>query len=125
MARLVIFALALAAVAANDSVNVVDGNTNGFDGAPCAAEQTQCDDGACCATANWCCYGVVPPPYKTEMTVNGRTCYEKMRSDQEREQGQRRRGAARRHRPTRPRRRRRRRHDRTRRPGGLKALLST
>ena len=84
MARLkVIFALALAVVAANDSVNVVDGNTNGFDGAPCTAEQTQCDDGACCATANWCCYGVVPPPYKTEMTVNGRTCYEKMRSDQD------------------------------------------
>lgn len=84
MARLkVIFALALAAASANDSVNVVDGNTNGFDGAPCTAEQTQCDDGACCATGNWCCYGVVPPPYKTEMTVNGRTCYEKMRSDQE------------------------------------------
>ena len=68
MARLkVIFALALAAVAANDSVDVVDGNTNGFDGAPCTAEQTQCDDGACCATGSWCCYGVVPPPYKTEM----------------------------------------------------------
>ena len=84
MARLkVIFALVLAAAAANDSVDVVDGNTNGFDGAPCTAEQTQCDDGACCATENWCCYGVVPPPYKTEMTVNGRTCYEKMRSDQE------------------------------------------
>ena len=84
MARLkVIFALALAAVAANDSVDVVDGNTNGFDGAPCSSEQTLCDDGACCATANWCCYGVVPPPYKTEMTVNGRTCYEKMRSDQD------------------------------------------
>ena len=83
MARLKVFALALAAAAANDSVDVVDGNTNGFDGAPCTAEQTQCDDGACCATANWCCYGVVPPPYKTEMTVNGRTCYEKMRSDQD------------------------------------------
>lgn len=85
MARLkvVIFALALAAAAANDSVDVVDGNTNGFDGAPCTAEQTQCDDGACCATGSWCCYGVVPPPYKTEMTVNGRTCYEKMRSDQD------------------------------------------
>ena len=84
MARLkVIFALALAAAAANDSVDVVDGNTNGFDGAPCTAEQTQCDDGACCATHHWCCYGVVPPPYKTEMTVNGRTCYEKMRSDQD------------------------------------------
>ena len=62
MARLkVIFALALAAVAANDSVDVVDGNTNGFDGAPCTSEQTLCDDGACCATENWCCYGVVPP----------------------------------------------------------------
>ena len=24
-----------------------------------------------------------PTTYKTEMTVNGRTCYEKMRSDQE------------------------------------------
>ena len=84
MARLkVIFALALAAVAANDSVNIVDGNTNGFDGAPCTSEQTQCDDGACCATENWCCYGVVPPPYKTEMSVNGRTCYEKMHSDQD------------------------------------------
>ena len=56
---------------------------NGFDGAPCTSEQTLCDDGACCATGNWCCYGVVPPPYKTEMTVNGRTCYEKMRSDQD------------------------------------------
>ena len=83
MARPFILALALAAAAANDSVDVVDGNTNGFDGAPCTAEQTQCDDGACCATANWCCYGVVPPPYKTEMTVNGRTCYEKMQSDQD------------------------------------------
>ena len=84
MARLrVIYALALASAAANDSVNVVDGDTNGFDGAPCTSEQTLCDDGACCATGSWCCYGVVPPPYQTEMTINGRTCYEKMHSDQE------------------------------------------
>ena len=82
MARLKVFALALAAVAANDSVNVVDGNTNGFDGAPCAAEQTQCDDGGAARRPTGC-HGVVPPPYKTEMTVNGRTCYEKMRPDQE------------------------------------------
>ena len=75
----------LAAVAAaNDSVNVVDGNTNGFDGAPCTAEQTLCDDGACCATGSWCCYepkggfGI-----QTKMSVNGRTCYEKMHSDQD------------------------------------------
>ena len=47
MARLrVIYALALASAAANDSVNVVDGDTNGFDGAPCTSEQTLCDDGA-------------------------------------------------------------------------------
>ena len=84
MARLKVFALALAAAAANDSVDVVDGNTNGFDGAPCTAEQTQCDDGACCATGSWCCYepkggfGI-----QTKISVNGRTCYQKKSPDQE------------------------------------------
>ena len=115
MARLkVIFALALALAAANDSVDVVDGNTNGFDGAPCTAEQTQCDDGACCATANWCCYGVVPPPRLQDGDDGQRqnVLRENALGPGVREQGQRRRGAARRHRPTRPRRRARRRVDR-------------
>ena len=80
MARLVktIFALALASAAANDSTVTIDGHS--FDGGPCTSEQTQCSDGACCESSSWCCEGM---PGVGKVTVNGRTCYEKMRSDQE------------------------------------------
>ena len=74
MARLkVIFALALAAAAAQD---------NTYDGGTCTSEQTRCDDGACCATGSWCCYEP-KGGFQSKISVNGRTCYEKMRSDQD------------------------------------------
>ena len=73
MARLVktIFALALAAAAANDSTVTIDGHS--FDGGPCTPEQNRCSDGACCYSDAWCCEGM---PGVGKVSVNGRTCYQ-------------------------------------------------
>ena len=72
MARLkVIFALALASAAANDSTVTIDGHS--FDGGPCTTDQTQCSDGACCESSSWCCEGM---PGVGKVTVNGKTCYQ-------------------------------------------------
>ena len=73
MARLFIFALALASAAAQD---------NTYDGGTCTSEQTRCDDGACCVTASWCCYEP-KGGYQTKISVNGRTCYQKKSPDQD------------------------------------------
>ena len=77
MARLFILALALASVAANDSVNDIDGNPNSFDGGACTSEQTKCKDGACCGKKKWCCKEDKPGAWLSEVEVNGRTCYER------------------------------------------------
>ena len=74
MARLkIIFALALAAAAAQD---------NTYDGGTCTSEQTRCDDGACCVTGSWCCYEP-KGGFESKISVNGRTCYQKKSPDQE------------------------------------------